>query len=234
MKRFFGDIDREKAYIRDDEFQHLKSVLRMKEGDEIIVIDGSEIEYKCQILSLKKDYAEAVIISSEKCKKLPCKNITLFQAMIKREKFEEILQKSVELGILNFIPFESEYCAVKDYVAKKDRLEKIVKGACKQCECSKMMNISDPVKFDDMIKCACNNDIILFANERDGEKFDFSKLKNYKNIAIIIGPEGGFSDIEKKKIISAKAESISLGNRILRSETAAITLMGITSVLSEN
>ena len=89
MKRFFGEISKERAFIRDDEFLHLKSVLRMKEGDEIIVLDGSEKEYHCQILSIKKDFAEAKVLGVDICQKLPNKNITVYQAMIKREKFEE-------------------------------------------------------------------------------------------------------------------------------------------------
>ena len=234
MKRFFGEISKERAFIRDDEFLHLKSALRMKEGDEIIVLDGSEKEYHCQILSIKKDFAEAKVLGVDICQKLPNKNITVYQAMIKREKFEEILQKAVELGVSKFVPFESEFCAVKDYVAKKDRLEKIVRGACKQCECSKMMDMEDPIGFDLMLDKAKGHQVCICALERDGGDFDFLSLKGYDDIAIIIGPEGGFSTSEKEKILNAGVKAISLGKRILRSETAAITLMGITSVLSGN
>ena len=206
----------------------------MKEGDEIVVLDGSEKEYHCQILSIKKDVAEAKILGVEICKKLPNKNIVIYQAMIKREKFEEILQKSVELGSSKFVPFESEFCAVKDYVAKKERLEKIVRGACKQCECSKMMDIEDPINFDLMLEQAKQHKMCIFALERQGQPFDFEKLKDYDDIAIIIGPEGGFSTSEKEKILKARVKAISLGSRILRSETAAITLIGLVSVLSGN
>lgn len=234
MRRFFGEIEDNIAIISGDEFLHLKTVLRMKEGDEVVVLDGTKNEYTGNITQIKKDKAIVNIASSCVCKALPKKSISVFQAFVKREKFELIVQKAVELGVKKFYPFTSKNCVAKDSINKYDRLEKIVFSACKQCECSVPMSVQKALSFEDMLKCASKHDIVLFANERDGEKFDFSNLKNYKNIAVIIGPEGGFTEEEKKRILSTKAESISLGNRILRSETASIVLIGIASVLSEN
>lgn len=234
VRRFFGEIIKDKAKIDGDEFQHLKTVLRSKVGDEIIVLDGSESEYFCTIEEMKKDCAFARVNQVKICQALPRKNIVLFQALTKREKLELITQKAVELGVKKMIPFSSEYCAVKDAIGKKDRLEKIVRGACKQCECSVPMEIGDTLKFSDMIKIAGKLDIVLFANERAGEEIDLSSLSDYQNIGIIVGPEGGFSEKEKEEIISSGAKSITLGKRILRSETASIVLIGLVSVVSKN
>ena len=234
MRRFFGRVENNIAFIEDEEFLHLKTVLRMKEGDEVIVFNKTENEFFGKIKEMKKNCAVVEVLSSSKCKALPKKNITLFQAFTKREKLEIIVQKAVELGIKTFVPFDSKFCVAKDAINKKDRLEKIVLSACKQCECSLPMEVASSVKFDDMLKMAKNCDIVLFANEREGEKFDFSVLNKYKNIGIIVGPEGGFSDEEKEKILKINAKSLTLGKRILRSETASIVLMGIVSVLSEN
>ena len=234
MRRFFGRIENDFAYIEGEEFLHLKTVLRMKEGDELIVLNATKTEYISKILEIKKSYAVAQVLSTKICEGLPKKNITMFQAFAKREKLELIVQKAVELGIKKFIPFNSEYCVAKDAVNKKDRLEKIVLSACKQCECSEPMKIEKSLSFSDMLKCASKADIILFANEREGETFDFSSLKDNNNIAIIVGPEGGFSKEEKQKILDVGAKSVSLGKRILRSETASIVLMGIVSTLSGN
>lgn len=234
MKRFFGKIEGKMAKVDGEEFQHLKTVLRLKIDDEIIVLDGSENEFECKIVEMKKDAALCEIQRVEKCKALAQKNIVLFQALTKREKLELITQKAVELGVKKMLPFSSEYCVAKDAIGKKDRLEKIVRGACKQCECSVPMEIGDTLKFSQMLKEAEKLDIVLFANERAGENFDFSKLKNFSNIGIIVGPEGGFTEKEKEEIARSGAESITLGRRILRSETASIVLIGLVSIESGN
>lgn len=234
MRRFFGKIEDKFAIVEGDEFLHLKNVLRMREGDDLIVFDGTKYEYLGKIVEIKKNSAKIEITKKQICKALPKKNITLYQAFTKREKLELIVQKAVELGVTKFVPFDSSFCVAKDAIGKKDRLEKIVISACKQCECSVPMEIGDSLKFADMLKSASKSDIVIFANERAGDYFDYTKLKNVKNIAIIVGPEGGFSEEEKQKIVDMGAESVSLGKRILRSETASIVLCGIVSVLSEN
>ena len=234
MRRFFGKIEQDKAVINGEEFLHLKTVLRMKEGDDVVVLDGSEREFICKITQMKKDFAIAHVESTQKCLALPKKDIALFQALTKREKMEMIVQKAVELGMKTLIPFSSEFCVAKDSMGKKDRLEKIVYGACKQCECSVPMKIADTLKFDDMLICASKYDLVLFANERAGKNMNYEELKKAKSIAIIVGPEGGFSEEEKKRIIDGGAKSISLGKRILRSETASIVMMGLASVIAEN
>lgn len=234
MRRFFGEIINNRAKIEGEEFLHLKTVLRLKNGDDIIIFDGSEKEYFCKITDIKKDYAYAEVTNIKKCEALPRKNIILFQALTKREKFELITQKAVELGVKQMIPFSSEYCVAKDNIGKKDRLEKIVRGACKQCECSLPMKIENTLKFEDMLKEAQKLDIVFFANEREGEEIDLSSISLYQNIGIIVGPEGGFSVREKDEIIASGAKSITLGKRILRSETASIVLIGLISVISKN
>ena len=234
MRRFFGKIDDNFAFVEGDEFLHLKNVLRMNVGDDVVVFDGNDFDYHGKIIEIKKNSSKIEILDKCVCPALPRKNITLFQAFTKREKLELIVQKAVELGIKEFVPFSSKYCVAKDAVNKKERLEKIVISACKQCERSDLMKIGDSLPFGDMLKFASKYDVVIFANERDGEIFDFTSLKNYQNIAIIVGPEGGFSEEEKNRIITNGAESISLGKRILRSETASIVLCGIVGVLSDN
>lgn len=233
MKRFFGRIEGNAGYIEEDELLHLVSVLRMKTGDKVIILTGDEFEYFCTIKEIKKHYCKCELVEKKLCLGLPKKEIILFQALTKREKMELIVQKAVELGITKLVPFESEYCVAKDSLGKKDRLEKIVKGACKQCERSVPMEIGDVVKFDEILPML-EDRISLFASERSGEAIDVKMLKNAQKSAIIIGPEGGFSEEEKNKIEKTSAISISLGKRILRSETAAVVLMGIVSVLGEN
>lgn len=238
MRRFFGNVNGDMATIEGEEFVHLKTVLRGKIGEKIVVIDGSENEYICVIEHMNKNYAQCSVIDRQICKALPKKNIVLFQGLIKRDKLEEVLQRSVEIGVKQVVPFESEYCVIKPTENKKDRLEKIVLSACKQCERSVPMEVCNALSFAEMkVEIEkfkkLQNSIVLFANERDGKSFDFSVLKNCENIAVVVGPEGGFSAKEKEEL-SLICESISLGERIYRSETASIVLCGIASVISGN
>ena len=238
MRRFFGRIENNKAIIDGDEFVHFKTVLRGKEGDELIVFDGSENVYTCKVQYISKSQAECEILETKICEALPKKNIVLFQALTKKDKMELVLQKAVELGISELAPFESEFCTVKNSENKKERLEKIVISACKQCERSVPMEISDTLSFSTLIEKLKEFDkkeksIILFANERAGENYDFNLLKDMQNIAIVVGTEGGFAPKEKIQLEKI-CESISLGKRILRSESASIVLCGIASIIGEN
>jgi 16S rRNA (uracil1498-N3)-methyltransferase len=238
MRRFFGRIDKNLAFVEDEEYVHLRTVLRARIGDELIIYDGSEKEYYCKINALNKNYAVCDVVDIQKCKGLPQKNIVLFQALTKKDKMELILQKTVELGVSELIPFESEYCTVKTSENKKERMEKVVISACKQCERSVPMNIGDCIGFSELINSLNNfakmeKSIILFANERQGKEFDFTCLKDYQNIAVVVGAEGGFSQKEKTMLCEI-SESVGLGKRILRSETATIVLCGMVSILGEN
>ncbi len=238
MRRFFGKIEENKATIEGEEFVHLKTVLRGKIGETIVVLNSTEYECICEIEHMNKNFAECKILEKRLCKALPKKNIVLFQGLIKRDKLEEVLQRSVEIGVKKVVPFESEYCVIKPSENKKERLEKIVLSACKQCERSVPMEIGNSLSFDELKKEIENfkklsKSVVLFANERDGAPFDFSILKIFENIAIIVGSEGGFSANEKKEL-SLLCESISLGERIFRSETASIVLCGMASVISGN
>lgn len=233
MRRFFGTLRNDKIIIENEELVHLKSVLRMKENEEVIVYLNDEYEYLCNLKKIEKNYAECEVKDKWVCPALPNKNIVLFQALAKREKFEFILQKAVELGITKVVPFMSEFCVVKSNENKRQRLETIILNACKQCERSKQMELEDVQSFDKFLSELSEFDVVLFANEREEKRFDFSKL-NGKNIAIIVGAEGGFSEKEKQDIISKNAISLSLGKRILRCETASVAMMSMISILSEN
>lgn len=235
MRKFFGKIENEKAIIEDEEFVHLKTVLRGKVGEQIQVFDGSEIVYFCEIENINKNFAVCKIIEKRVCEALPKKNIILYTSLIKRDNLELVLSKAVELGVKKLVTFESEFATVKKSENKKDRLEKLVKSACKQCERSVPMEIGETLSFEQLIAelKSLDKTLLLFANERDGDNFDFSVIKNFDNFAIIVGCEGGFSQTEKDKL-SEICQSISLGKRILRSETASIVLCGIVSTLGEN
>ncbi|MBP3432074.1 MAG: 16S rRNA (uracil(1498)-N(3))-methyltransferase [Clostridia bacterium] len=234
MRRFFGREVKGNVVIEDEEFNHLKNVLRMNVGDELVVCLGDENETFCQIEEIGKKSAKCKVIGSQKCEGNPKKNIVLFQAITKKEKFEFIVQKATEIGISKIVPFVSEHVIAKVTENKMERLKSIAMNACKQCERSIMPEIAKCVKVNDVLEAFKDFDIVLFANERTDKGEKLSKLDKYKNIAIIVGSEGGFSQKEKEKFVEAGATSISLGKRIYRCETASCVMMGLVSVLSGN
>ena len=221
------------ALIEGEELNHLKNVLRLKEGDEVIVINGDGNEYLCEILKISKNNAVLSIKSQKKCENNPKNIISLFISAIKREKLELVVQKAVECGIKNLYIFESAFSAMKLSGERLSRYEKIMLSSLKQCERADAMKI-EILSFKEMLSRFSACETKLFANEREGDPFDFSSLKSAKNIGVLIGCEGGFSADEKKEILKCKPENISLGNRILRAETAAILLTGIASLFSGN
>ncbi len=234
MRRFFGQKKDDKIIICDDEYNHLRNVLRLKVGDEVLVSVNTEIEYVCEIESFAKTSAICKINGEHKCLLNPTKDITLFQAIAKKPKFEFIVQKATEIGMTKVVPFVSDYVIAKVTENKIERLNTIVENACKQCERSIKTQICDVKNVDQIIEMFKDYDIILFANERTDVGEEVKKLTKYKKIGIIVGSEGGFSQKEKERFIEAGAVSVSLGRRILRCETAAVAMMSLVSIMSGN
>ena len=234
MRRFFGTEKNGKIYVEGEEFNHLKNVLRMGEGDELLVSLNDDFEYVCEIIKFEKGVAVCKINGKRECVGNPQKNIVIFQAITKGQKFEFIVQKATEIGISKVVPFVSEFVISKVTDHKMERLNSIALNACKQCERTIVPEISTPVTVADVIETFKDFDIVLFANERTDVGEEIKNLDKYKNIAIIVGSEGGFSQKEKEAFIEAGATSVSLGRRIYRCETASIAMMSMVSILSGN
>ncbi len=233
LRRFFGKKDGDKILICDDEYNHLKNVLRLKVGDEVIVSLNTDKEYVCEVQSLGKN-AVCKINGENECLVNPRKEITLFQAVCKRPKFEFIVQKATEIGMSKIVPFMSDYVIAKVTENKMDRLNSIVENACKQCERTIKPEITAVQDVNKIVEMFKDYDIVLFANERTDVGEEVKKLTKYKKIGIIVGSEGGFSQKEKEKFIEAGCVSVSLGRRILRCETASVAMMSLVSIMSEN
>jgi len=234
MRRFFGRLEKDKIIVEGEELKHLSFVIRLKEGDKFICVIGDEFDYICQIETIDKKRVVAQVLEKSENKSNPKKNLVLFQSLIKKDNFELVLQKAVELGMNKVVPFVSENCVNKSGI-NLQRLDTLISSACKQCERSVAMSLSQAVKFDDMLEGLKDFDIVVFANEIDGKDFDFSSLSKYNNIAFVVGCEGGFTEKEKNKLLALEnVKSVSLGSRILRAETASIILMGLGSLLSDN
>ena len=159
--------------------------------------------------------------------------LTLYVAYMKSDKMELILQKTVELGICCFAPFVSSRCVKKPKEGGKaqERFEKIAEGAVKQCGRAAEVRILQPLSFKEVLEKIPRHDAVLFAYEKSeiALRQVFEQVREQRDIALIVGPEGGFSEREAEQIIAAGGRSVSLGRRILRGETAAIALTALAA-----
>jgi 16S rRNA (uracil1498-N3)-methyltransferase len=240
MRKFFVDsnqINGDFITIIGDDVNHIKNVLRLSENDKVLIgIKNEGKNYICKISEiLKKDIVckiieEAQAVSESKVK------IDIFQGLPKADKMELIIQKGTELGVNNFIPVNFKRTVVKfdekDKAKKLDRWQKIAEVAAKQS----MRDNIPQIKNIENIKNVCNliseYDIVLVAyecEEKNSLKNELKKLVNKENlkIAVVIGPEGGIEENEVEALKEAGAKIVSLGKRILRTETVALAMTAI-------
>lgn len=221
-------------YIDGADYNHIRNVLRMKEGDNFLVSCESSSDL-CRLEGYEDESAVAEIIEENyQNTELPVK-IYLFQGLPKADKMELIIQKAVELGVYKIIPTEMNRCVVKlDDKKKKSktaRWQMIAESAAKQSKRNTVPAVSDVLSYKEMLKKAQELDLLLVPYEnKDGmvaTKTALSKIKDGISVGILIGPEGGFEESEVNCAVDAGGEVISLGKRILRTETAAITAVGM-------
>ena len=210
-----------------DETRHLHDVLRLRQGDEAGVFDGEGKEYLCRIDEIKKTSSHLSILR-ELSPAAPESelDLTLAVAILKGEKFDLVVQKAVELGIYQLIPLETARCDAKpkDIQKRTERWRRIALEATKQCGRARLMKIEPPAAFQQFIKGLCTQDVVLFS-EREGGTF--SQLKKTKQLTVLTGPEGGWDDTELAAARSRGIRIITLSGRILRAETAAISIVTI-------
>jgi len=230
MRRFLASkIQNDKVILDGIEHNHLKNVLRLQEGEEVIVVVGDEYDYTCIIEKISKGDSILRVINKEINEYNSQADITVFQALTKQDNMVLIVQKLTELGIKTFIPFESQFITSKDKFNKQEKLQTISNQSIKQCKRSIPMEVKPTMSFNNMVKTLKDYDVVIFANETENSKnLNEIKLSSNQKIAIIIGSEGGFSEKESDEIIKNGGNSITLGKRILRAETASI---GVASVV---
>lgn len=230
MKTFFvniSDISNNKVLLSGEEHNHLKNVLRLNKGAQVCVVCGDEYNYNCEVVEVNKNNSLLKVNSKTLNTANPKVNLTAFVALIKNDKLNLIIQKLTELGVTNIIPFESKYTIIKDNKLKHEKLQVISNQSIKQCGRSIPAKIYPTINIS-QIDCK-NYDLVLFANEseKNVKISDVILNKNLNNMALIIGPEGGFTTEEKAMLIKNGAKSVTLCSRILRAETAAIMLTSL-------
>lgn len=238
MFNFFAD---EKArqnsnyIIEGSDYNHIKNVLRMESGDRCLISCGGKSDL-CRIESFTNNSVVLEILEEDYTDtELPVK-IYLFQGLPKGDKMEYIIQKCVELGVYGIMPTEMKHCIVKldskKAAAKQSRWQSISESAAKQSKRNIIPEILEVTPYREALEFAKTLDLILVPYEnKEGMRATadaLSELKNVKSVGIFIGPEGGFEKAEIEKALECGAKVISLGKRILRTETAAITAVGLT------
>ncbi len=237
MPKFFvrqDQIDGELVTLLGDDAFHISRSLRMAKGEHISVCDMQGEEYECELEEFLSDSVRARILSSRRIDNEPPKRIYLYQALPKGDKLDTVIQKAVECGVYEICLFESERCVAKskgDSEARKtERRNRIALEAAKQCGRGYIPKVHETVGFREAIASACLADLCLFCYEGESERSLKRALLahggNVNSISIVVGSEGGFSLSEAAHAMEKGAVSVSLGKRILRTETAASFVLG--------
>lgn len=237
MYQFFvepSQIQDKKVIITGGDVNHIKNVLRLKPGEEIAVKNGVDgKEYRCGI----EEFTQEQVICSlrfvrEEGVELPSK-IYLFQGIPKADKMELIVQKAVELGVFEIIPTAVKRCVVKldekKAQAKVNRWQGIAEAAAKQCKRGMIPVVREPMSMKQAVAYAQELDVKLIpyelAEDMAHTKRVIEGIQPGESVAVFIGPEGGFEESEVAEALAAGIEPITLGKRILRTETAGLVVL---------
>jgi len=232
LRRFYAppeNFNQAKITLSPEETRHLRDVLRLREGEKVIVFDGVGREFLGQIETIgKKETSVQIIEEVTPLAPESALELILAVALLKGEKFELVIQKAVELGVTKFVPIVTKRCEIKlkDADKKLERWRKIVLEASKQCGRAKLMTVENPIDFELLMKVsvskALDDENFVLFSEKSGQSF--SSLKSSRKLTAVIGSEGGWEASEIETAKQNNFQIITLGGRILRAETAAIAI----------
>ncbi len=245
MHRFFvtpNQVQDGQIYIEGSDVNHIKNVLRMKLGEELQISDGDNKKYLCQIASMDGETVVAQIIDEQTADSELPSRLYLFQGLPKSDKMELIIQKAVELGAYEIIPVATKRAVVKldeKKASKKvERWNAIAEGGAKQSGRSIVPKVTAVMTYHEALQYAKQLDVILIPYElAEGmhkTKAAISNIQPGQSVGIFIGPEGGFEEEEVSFAIEVGARAITLGKRILRTETAGLATLSILMYHLEN
>jgi len=230
MHRFYAHpatLHDEHLVLDAAETRHLRDVLRLTKGANVVVFDGQGNEYSCTVTEVKKNETELLILKQQEPTSAESPlDLTLAAAMLKGEKYDLVVHKAVELGVRQLVPLRTARGDVKskDSVKRVIRWRKIVLEASKQCGRAFLMDVADPVDHEVFLSMTDAERTIMFS-ERDGEALP--KVMTDKKMTAIVGPEGGWDDVELATARSAGIHIVTFGGRTLKAETAAIAFTAI-------
>jgi 16S rRNA (uracil1498-N3)-methyltransferase len=237
MPRFFvgkSDVSCDFIDISGEDYNHIRKVLRLKSGDRITVCDGEGTDYLVEIVNFEDAAVKTRIVESIKNSTEPPVQITLFQGLPKSDKMDYIIQKAVELGICEIVPVITERTVVKtdrkNSDKKCERWNRISMEAAKQCNRGIIPKVEFPVSFKEALDAAKGSSLSLIPYEKETGINLREVLTNRSSkgkVSVFIGPEGGFTETEIEAALSCGIQPVTLGPRILRTETAGIAVLAI-------
>lgn len=236
MSRFFVTADmiaENRVTLSEEDSQHLARVLRAAVGDEITLCDDEGNEHTAHISEISKKTVVAEISETKLCETEPKVKVTIFQGLPKGSKMELIIQKCVEIGVHSIVPVATSRAVVKlseeKGKGKEERWNKIAQEAAKQSSRGIVPKVECPVSFEEAVKSAAEYDMAIIPYEKqDGGCFrEFLRANSPKSVAVFIGPEGGFEESEIALAEKNGIKAVSLGKRILRTETAPLTALSV-------
>lgn len=248
MPRFFiepRDISPgEQITVSGEDARHISFSLRARVGEEYVLCDTCNYEYRCKISSISPESVDFELLEKKPCEAEPDVEVTLFQALVKGDKFDAVVQKAVELGAYRIVPVISSRCISrpdsKQLEKKIERWQKISKSAAMQCARANVPEISEAVSYEaalEMINRADCGFICYEAEPHEPMKEIFeraSKDRKPATYSFFVGPEGGISQEEAKLAQEQGLPLASLGKRILRTETAPLCVISSIMFFSDN
>jgi len=219
-----------------DEAHHLTRVLRLGSGARVFVFDGEGAEYECEAARVAKHGVDLILLRRlDDVVESPLR-LTLAQAQIKGDKFDWVIQKATELGVTRIAPLVTDHCDIKSDIRRAEerkeqrmqRWRRISLEALKQCGRRRLVEICEPAPFDDFCISGAQDARLIFS-ERGGESLAgvSAKLRNINQLSLCVASEGGWSERELRKASSCGLTPVSLGSRVLRTETAAIAAVSL-------
>ncbi|HBB95210.1 MAG TPA: 16S rRNA (uracil(1498)-N(3))-methyltransferase [Blastocatellia bacterium] len=227
--------DAKSVTLSAEETRHLRDVLRLKSGDEVYVFDGAGREMRGQVQSITRDSTEVSVGDEvEPARPESPLNLTLAVALLKGEKFDLVVQKMTELGVVRVIPVINARADVKirsddDAERKLIRWRRIILEASKQCGRARLMDIENPTAVHDFVERPGGNELRLMFSERGGTSLAAAGETNQRSdsVTALVGSEGGWTNEEIDQVRNAGWKIVTLGGRILRAETAAIAISAL-------
>ena len=233
MRRFFCEnITQGTATITGDDAHHISRVLRMKAGDALSLCDGAGNEFDAVITAISQDAVSCTVGERHASEAESPVRVTLFQCLPKTGKMELIVQKCTELGVYSVVPVVSARCVVvpnKDYDKKRERYNRVALEAAKQSRRGMIPTVLPLIELKKIDVKAFDLFLVAYEDENTVSlKQSLRAAKQPATIALLIGPEGGLEEGEVAQLVKAGAKSVSLGPRILRTETAGMAMLAQT------
>ncbi len=243
MRRFFfepADRNGDEILFPETESRHISKSLRLHVGSQIHLFDGTGMRYLAEITNIGRQVIARILAADDDQQEERVK-LHVGQAMLKNAKMDFIVEKCTELGVATFTPFVSSRCQGKiddeeRGGKRQQRWQRIVESACKQCSRPRPMKLNDAISLADLCSSASQEPqtlrLLFWEEEKTTSLHDLPPFADYSQIHLLLGPEGGFSEEEVGIASRSGYQSISLGPRILRAETATVAAISIVRYLT--